>query len=163
MKQSKILKITIILNSLLLSCSETRLITHKYNDYNGDVYQMVSLKNGAIVNACYICSNGDTIVLPLSYDQEAQLLLRDQMYITNVGCPQNICAEGDIYAILMVGANGSIIDRRIIKDVPGVAEYGRVALEALNQIKYVEPAQRDGVGVNSIKIIKIPFRLKHSQ
>lgn len=162
MKQKEILTLTFIVNSLLIcSCVQKQFITKTAKDYLGNTYRVINYANKNIITNNYISSLGDTIPIALKFDQEPQLLQEDQTTIENLEWP--IIAndfEGDIYAVLMIDDSGSVIDRRIIKEIPGVPECNQIVIEALNRIKYVRPAFLKGVGVKCLKYIRIPFRAK---
>ena len=162
MKQKRFFIVTFIVNCLFIcSCVQKQFITKTNEDYLGNTYSVVNYANNNIIANNYITSLGDTIPIALKFDQEPQLLQEDQTTIENLEWP--IIAndfEGDIYAVLMIDDSGSVIDRRIIKEIPGVPECNQIVIEALNRIKYVRPAFLKGVGVKCLKYIRIPFRAK---
>jgi hypothetical protein len=162
MKQKGILIATFIINSLFIcSCIQKKYITKTYEDYLGNTFRVVRFDNDKIITNDYITSNGDTIAIALKFDHEPQLLQEDQTMIENLEWPTIAdCFEGNIYAVLMIDNSGSVIDRRIIKEIPGLPECNQIVMEGLNNIKYIKPAFLNGVAVKCIKIIRIPFRTK---
>lgn len=172
MKQKKtmIYKINNILLVLLLvstqSC-KSQDITDFVNcresfDVNNQLFKKDCFRKGKIETMFYFDLKGNQIEVCANPDTQVEIFnnndsLYNDFITRNIEYP-NCEGEGRIYIALLIDEDGIVLEKRIIKDIPGGCKgFAESTMKLIDGLPKWKPAENNGQKVKCLKIISVKF------